>query len=139
MRSLKIILILLLVLSFKSNAQSQDSTSAKIYLVRSNGYEGSLLVYHCFIDSVLVCVLNNNEYSEHSITPGPHKINVTAHSKDLTNDKKSITITVVAGQSYYIKLMPPKGYDNKVPVMSVAETTIRPLISKSTLITNCLQ
>ncbi|MBV4355872.1 DUF2846 domain-containing protein [Pinibacter aurantiacus] len=140
MRSLKLLLALFLVTCFKTVAGAQDTTQmAKIYFVRSTGYEGSLLVFHCFVDSTLMCVLNNDQYSTHFVMPGDHQLNVTAHSKSLSNQNKALSISVAAGQSYYIKIFPVKGYDNKVKIMSVAETTIRPVLAKCELKTNCIQ
>jgi hypothetical protein len=85
-----------------------------------------------------MCGLSNNQYSTHFVTPGKHVININAHSKKFTNNNKSLTISAEAGQSYYIKIMPVQGYDNKVKSVSVAETTIRPIINKCELKTNCL-
>lgn len=118
---------------------AQDSTTmAKVYFVRSTGYEGSLLTYHCFIDSTLMCGLGNDQYSIHFVIPGKHVINVNAHSKKLTNNNKFLAISMEAGQSYYIKMMPVQGYDNKVKMSSVAEATIRSTLNKCELKTNCL-
>ena len=139
MQSLKKIAILVLTLFFLHNVQAQDSSSvSKIYFVRSTGYNGSLLTLHCFIDSNMVCGLKNNQYSVHSVPPGTYRLNVTAHAKKLNNDKKSLTIATKAGQSYYIKIMPVEGYDNKVKIISLSENTIRPLLAKCELNTQCL-
>ncbi|MGN6437199.1 MAG: DUF2846 domain-containing protein [Agriterribacter sp.] len=139
MKQLKFQLAILLAL-WCLGTQAQDSTQvSKIYFLRSTGYNGSLLTFHCFIDSGMVCKLKNNQYSLHTVPPGEHRLDVTAHSKELKNDNQSLKISTVAGQSYYIKILPAKGYNNKVKLLSVSENTIRPVMAKCEPQTNCLE
>lgn len=132
------IFAILLVLT--TTLKAQDSTqTAKIYFVRSTGYTGSLLTFHCFIDGTLACKLRNKQYSVHQVTAGKHSLDVTAYSKDLPNEKQSVSVDAVAGQSYYIKIYPGKSFNNKMKILAVSETTIRPVLAKCKQKTDCLK
>lgn len=140
MSRFKTLLVISLILCALGSAKAQDTTKmAKVCFVRSTGYNGALLTFHCFVDSSLVCNLRNNEYSEHLVAPGQHQLDVGAYKKTYTDNKQSLPLAMVAGQTYYIKIMPGKGYNNKVKMVAVSETTIRPILAKCKLKTDCLE
>ncbi len=144
MRYIKTILGLLMIL-FCSPAFSQDTTgtakSAKIYFIRNTGYNGSALIFHCFVDTQLVCNLKNKKFSVHNINEGTHSFTVRAYSKTLGTKDNSISITAQAGKTYYIKLLPVKAYTfpGSINLLEISESTASPTLKSTKEETNCLE
>lgn len=122
------------------SAQNDSTAKATISFIRQTGYNGSALHFHCFIDDTLVCNLRNKHYSIHQVTPGEHKINVTVYSKTLKTDKNALTLTVEAGESYFIRILPEKAYSfaATLSILAVSESTAKPLLKKMKEATSCL-
>ncbi|MGE7777197.1 DUF2846 domain-containing protein [Chitinophaga sp. NPDC101104] len=123
------------------SAAAQDSgNTGKIYFVRHTGYNGMALNFHCFIDSSRVCDLKNNHYSVHEVPAGDHVVNVKIYSKELKSPKRPVTIKVEPGQVYYVKILPEKSYSFEayLKVMTVSETTIKPVMKKCEPQTDCI-
>lgn len=86
----------------------QDSSStgtAKVYFMRSTGFQGSAQGFTTFIDDRIVCKLNNKRYSVHEVEPGLHQFSVQFAGKQSKEKAERIEINVEAGKTYYIQLI----------------------------------
>lgn len=140
-----LILFVIAFFRFVTVVHGQDSTGrpgqAKLYFIRHTGYNASALNFHCFIDSQLVCNLRNKRFSVHDVTPGTHALQVRIYSKEPGDKGQPLIINAVAGNTYYIRLLPTRAYSFKGddPLLEVSESTARPLLAKSKEEQNCLK
>lgn len=93
-----------LPIAYSQNFQS-DSSKALIYLMRSTGFQGSATPYVAFIDSNMVCKLNNNKYSIHQVIPGQHKFYAQFNGKTIKDNIEPISLNVEAGKVYYLGMV----------------------------------
>lgn len=122
------------------HAHAQADTSAKIYFIRSTGYNGLAVNFHCFIDSQLVCNIKNKKYSIHQVPAGKHSFIVRVHDKKRTSDKEAITIDVQPNQTYYIKLLPQNGYvlSDNIKLSQLTETAAKTVLTNFNEQKDCL-
>ncbi len=133
MKAIHVVLPLLFICSI-ANGQS----TAKLYVYRATGYNGSAVGYSLFVDDTLVCKLNNNRYSIHDIAPGERKISTQFYGKGSKDKAESITIMVESGRTYYVELEQTRvGVLSKVYPQEIGESSTRKLMEKCKLDADC--
>ena len=105
-----LLLLMVMMASSASHAQGiadNDSSkqNAKVYFLRSTGFQGSAQGFTTFIDDKVVCKLNNKRYSIHEVTPGTHYFSVQFAGKNSKEKAERIEIELEAGKIYYIQLI----------------------------------
>jgi hypothetical protein len=123
--------ILFFFISFTS-VKAQET--AKVYFIRSTGFQGSAVAFTAFIDQQLVCKLNNKKYSIHELTTGEHVFTVQFAGKTAKEKAEPIKINVEAGKTYYIQMVFQTGYlKNNLYCQEVTES------SAKTVLVNCVE
>jgi hypothetical protein len=123
--------ILFFFISF-SSVKAQET--AKVYFIRSTGFQGSAVAFTAFIDQQLVCKLNNKKYSIHELTTGEHVFTVQFAGKTAKEKAEPIKINVEAGKTYYIQMVFQTGYlKNNLYCQEVTES------SAKTVLVNCVE
>lgn len=128
----KLLLSSLLICSiFLSKAQDSSSSEyATMYIMRSSGTMG-LGAFSAFIDDSLVCHLNNNRYSIHTLDPGLHKFQARADGKKAKKNIKSLEIKISPGQNYYLIIDVIDHYfTGTISLIEVTENTARKMFPK---------
>jgi len=99
------IIVLLAIISSSLSAIAQET--ATVFIARKKIYTGTAGPLKVFMDGELICRINNNAYSTHSIKPGKHKFSVQYYSKESKGDDKnedqSVMVDIQPGKDYYIK------------------------------------
>ncbi len=132
MKHFKLITFILFFFVSFSAAKAQES--AKVYFIRSTGFQGSAVAFTAFIDQQLVCKLNNKKYSIHELTPGEHVFTVQFAGKTAKEKAEPIKINVEAGKTYYVQMVFQTGYlKNNLYCQEVTES------SAKTVLTNCVE
>jgi hypothetical protein len=90
---------------FRSNKQRFAQQNAKIYFIRTTGFNGSAIAFRAFVDDTLKCKLNNKSYSIHEISPGKHIISAQISGKKSKAKTERITIETEAGKTYYVQMI----------------------------------
>ena len=128
-------LLVYLVLFSPLAVEAQDTASfAKVYFIREPTplpHEG-LLQYalnylKVYIDTTLVCSLNEQRFSIHYVPAGKHKIRVYPRSTNPKLYSHEKTMLAQAGKTYYVAL-DFRGYNAPTPVV------IHPLTGNSALL-----
>lgn len=132
MKHFKLITFILFFFVSFSAAKAQES--AKVYFIRSTGFQGSAVAFTAFIDQQLVCKLNNKKYSIHELSPGEHVFTVQFAGKTAKEKAEPIKINVEAGKTYYVQMVFQTGYlKNNLYCQEVTES------SAKTVLTNCVE
>ncbi|MGZ8517929.1 MAG: DUF2846 domain-containing protein [Chitinophagaceae bacterium] len=84
---------------------SSSTQNAKVYFLRSTGFQGSAQGFTTFIDDKVVCKLNNKRFSIHEVIPGTHYFSVQFAGKNSKEKAERIEIELEAGKIYYIQLI----------------------------------
>ena len=102
----RIAFVLFAIITSVSLFGQSDSSiqKAKVYFMRSTGFQGSAQGFTTFIDDIVVCKLNNKRYSVHEITPGMHRFSVQFAGKNSKDKAERIEIEIEPGKTYYIQL-----------------------------------
>jgi len=133
MKRIKLIILLIIGIAFFNLSYSQDK-SAKVYFIRSTGFQGSAAAFTAFIDHQLVCKLNNKKFSIHLTEPGEHSFAVQFAGKQAKAKAEQITINVEAGKTYYIQMVFQTGVlKNNLYCQEVTEN------SAKTVLVNCIE
>jgi hypothetical protein len=113
------ILSLFFVIVVSKSLHSQD---AKVYFMRSEGFQAPAAPFNIFIDHKMVGKLGNKRYSTHTITPGKHTFS-TQFGGQKSNDKaEKIELQTDPGKTYYIQLNFKHGiFKNKLHFKEVKE------------------
>ena len=128
--------ILVYFLTFTS-ASAQES--AKVYFIRSTGFQGSAVAFTAFIDQQLVCKLNNKKYSVHDVRPGEHVFTVQFAGKSAKERAEPIKINVEAGKTYYVQMVFQTGYlKNNLYCQEVTESSAKTVLVNCAEDTKCL-
>jgi hypothetical protein len=132
MKHFKIALFILFFFISFSSVKAQET--AKVYFIRSTGFQGSAVAFTAFIDQQLVCKLNNKKYSIHELTTGEHVFTVQFAGKTAKEKAEPIKINVEAGKTYYIQMVFQTGYlKNNLYCQEVTES------SAKTVLVNCVE
>lgn len=91
--------------SFTSTRQKRVAQTAKIYFIRTTGYNGSATAFRAFVDDTLKCKLKNKSYSIHELAPGRHIISTQITGKKSKEKAERITIDMEAGKIYYVQMI----------------------------------
>jgi len=138
MKTFKLIILLLLGILFSNLSHSQDKT-AKVYFIRSTGFQGSANAFTTFIDQQLVCKLNNKRYSIHQVEPGEHSFAVQFAGKQAKKKAEQITIKLEEGKTYYIQLIFQTGMlVNNLYCQEVTESSAKTVLVKCVEDNKCL-
>ena len=125
----KHILILLIVCLTMQLGFSQEN--AKVYFMRTTGFQGSAAAFTSFIDGEMVCKLNNKRYSIHEVSPGTHLFSVQfagKKSKSKAEDEQ-ISIELEAGKTYYIQMLFQTGlFVNNLYCQEVTESSANKIL-----------
>jgi hypothetical protein len=138
----KLILILLLAVSFTSFVKAQEKEkieTGKIYFLRSTGFGGSAAAFKTFIDGEFVCNLNNKKYSVHEVPAGNHECSVQFGGKKSKEKAEKFEVQVEAGKITYVQLVFETGVlINNIYCEEVTENTAQQKIKKMVEDTKCL-
>ena len=133
MKTIKLILLLIIGITFSISGHSQDKY-ARVYFIRSTGFQGSATAFTTFIDEQLVCKLNNKKFSIHQVEPGEHSFAVQFAGKQSKAKAEKIMINVEAGKTYYIQMVFQTGIiKNNLYCQEVTEN------SAKTVLVNCVE
>lgn len=97
--------VALLICNASFGQGESDSQHAKVYFIRSTGFQGSVQGFTTFIDDQVVCKLNNKKFSIHEVTPGRHQFSVQLAGKQAKQKAERIEIDMEPGKTYYIQLI----------------------------------
>lgn len=86
------------------------NSPAKVHIMRSTGYAGSLDGYSIFMDGQRICVLNNKSRSIHEVPPGEHRFTIRANGKREHEKAEVMLLTVASGQDYYLMVEQTQGF-----------------------------
>lgn len=137
MKHLKLFTFILVCFVSFSSASAQES--AKVYFIRSTGFQGSAVAFTAFIDQQLVCKLNNKKYSVHDVTPGEHVFTVQFAGKSAKEKAEPIKINVEAGKTYYVQMVFQTGYfKNNLYCQEVTESSAKTVLVNCAEDTKCL-
>lgn len=137
MKHLKTVAFILFFFLNFSPASAQES--AKVYFIRSTGFQGSAVAFTAFIDQQLVCKLNNKKYSVHDVTPGEHVFTVQFAGKSAKEKAEPIKINVEAGKTYYVQMVFQTGYfKNNLYCQEVTESSAKTVLANCVEDTKCL-
>ncbi len=78
---------------------------AKAYLIRATSITGAALSLKAFIDTRMVCLLNNNKFSVHEVNAGTHTFHVQALGKKPDRASERMSIELEEGKTYYIQMV----------------------------------
>lgn len=106
----KIILLFICILSIflEDDVYAQNDTlrsTAKIYIIRATGHDGSLVNFRVLIDDELYCKIANNRYSIISIRPGKYTFYVTSWAKPKKKKPLGLELEVERGKTYYLRMV----------------------------------
>lgn len=128
---LSLLLLSSIVLSAEAQSNTADTTTqtAKVYFMRSTGFNGSAQGFTVFIDDNVVCKLNNKKYSVHEVAPGTHRFSVQFAGKNAKDKAERIEITTEAGKTYYIQLIFQTGLlKNNLYCQEVTENSAKTML-----------
>ncbi|MDN3677355.1 DUF2846 domain-containing protein [Flavobacterium paronense] len=137
MKTTKLFLLLIIAGLLTSLSYSQE-TKAKVYFIRSTGFQGSATAFTAFIDKQLVCKLNNKKYSIHELEPGEHVFTVQFGGKKAKEKAEPITINIEAGKTYYIQMIFQTGlFVNNLYCQEVTENSAKTILIDCVEDTEC--
>lgn len=103
---------------------------AKLYFIRSTGFQGSLFAFMAFIDDEVVCKLNNNRYSIHEVAPGEHTVSVQFYGKKSKKEAEHFKIVVESGKTYYVQMIYQDNLFSNLYCQEVTENSAKPILDK---------
>jgi hypothetical protein len=118
---------------YGQNQNEADSTkeNAKVYFLRSTGFQGSAQGFTTFIDDKVVCKLNNKRFSIHEVAPGTHQFSVQFAGKNSKEKAERIEIELEAGKTYYIQLIFQTGLiKNNLYCQEVTKSSAKTMMDK---------
>jgi hypothetical protein len=130
MKITKTIMLLIFALTIASSSKAQNKT-AKIYFIRSTGFQGSVSAFTAFIDKEFVCKLNNNKFSIHEVNAGEHTFTVQFAGKKPKEKAEPIIINAEEGKTYYIQMIIQSGmFVNNLYCQEVTENSAKTVLAK---------
>lgn len=96
--------LLFLIVSSHSLAQTDSSKLSTIYFLRWTGDPGSIEAFNTFIDSSLACRINNKRYSIHTVPSGLHRLQVRFDGRSPRKRISTLDIDMEPGKTYYINV-----------------------------------
>ncbi len=136
MKKITLLSAFLLLASFFVKAQDPG---AKVYFIRSTGFNGSAVAFTTFIDDQLVCKLNNKRFSVHELVPGKHTFSVQFAGKTSKEKAERITIDVEAGKTYYVQLIfQPGAFKNNLYCQEVTQNSVEAILKSCQEDKECL-
>ncbi|HLP35973.1 hypothetical protein [Lacibacter sp.] len=117
---------------------SQDK-KATVYFIRETGMPGFALGFNAFIDSAVVCRLNNNRYSVHEVSAGVHSFHAQTMGKKEAKYPERIVLDLEEGKTYYIQMVyVDKYFVDKLYVQEITSGTAQVKLKKCKEDTKCL-
>ncbi len=132
-------IVLMIMVTFISGAlyaqaisdSNSNSQNAKVYFLRSTGFQGSAQGFTTFIDDKVVCKLNNKRYSLHEVPSGTHNFSVQFAGKNSKEKAERVEIEMEAGKTYYIQLIFQTGLlKNNLYCQEVTKSSAKTMMDK---------
>ena len=121
--------ILLFFITLLCSTQTFAQQNAKLYFIRTTGFNGSAVPFTAFVDDTLKCRLNNKRYSIHEISPGIHTISIQFAGKKSKSKAEKITIEMEAGKTYYVQMIFQAGlFVNNLYCQEVTENSAKTIL-----------
>ncbi len=137
MKNPRIITLLIFFLTISLTCFSQDK-KAKVYFIRSTGYNTILSYYTAFIDKQFVCNLNEKKFSIHDVSVGEHSFSVQFAGKKSKKKAEPIIINIQEGKTYYIQMVFQSGlFIDNLYCQEVTENSAKTVLSKCVEDTKC--
>ena len=133
MKTIRLIVTLLFMLSITGMALAQDKTG-KIYVIRRTGMNGSAVNFRIYLDGELICKMKNKSYSVHDVNQGEHTISVVSGGLPDSRIKIPVKFTVVSSKNNYFMI----NSGNELLCMEITQSAAEPMIAKSVQIKDCL-
>lgn len=112
----------LLLLVFIASIKLTFAQDATVTIVRHKMYTGQAGPLKVFIDGKLVCQVNDNSYTTHSLSEGKHTIAVQYNGKTLSKKAESFAVNVKQGNAYYVRAF-KEGIAQTLRLEEVTEST----------------
>lgn len=103
MKRVKNMFVLVVLMLGFSMAKAQDGV-AKVYLIRSNNYVGSLVNNTVFMDGKPLCKLKNKHYSVHEATLGEHAFRLKGGGLEAKKISQTLKVTLKPDAPVYLSL-----------------------------------
>ncbi len=87
-----------------SNSLIAQQQSAKVYFIRSEGFQAPAAAFNMFVDQKMVGRLSNKRYSVHTVKPGKHTFSTQFAGKKSNEKAEKKEIDIEAGKTYYIQV-----------------------------------
>lgn len=127
----------MIIIAFVAVQARAQETGAKIYFLRSTGYNWGG-AFKAFIDGKMVCNVQNKRYSIHEVKPGEHKVAVQFAGKEYKGNDDPIVINVEAGKSYYVQMVIKQKFAGRdLYCQEVTESTAKTLMKELKQDENC--
>jgi hypothetical protein len=121
------------VCSFSQNKK------ATVYFIRETGLPGATFSFKAFIDSTMVCRLNNNRFSVHEVSAGVHSFHAQTLGKKAADYPERITMELEEGKTYYVRMVyVDKLLIDKLYVEEITANTAQMKLKKCKEDSNCL-
>lgn len=129
-------LLFAVTLPFSSFSQEKKGT---VYIIRETGLPGAVFSFNAFVDSNLICRLNNNRFSIHEVSVGTHSFHAQSMGKKAAGYPERITIDIEEGKTYYLKMVyVDKILIDKLYMEEITANTAKQKLKKCKEDTKCL-
>ena len=111
-------------------SNSLHAQDAKVYFMRSEGFQAPAAAFTVFIDHKLVGRLNNKKFSKYNIQPGEHTFSTQFSGKKSSEKAEKIEVKTEAGKTYYIQVSFKHGlFQNKLKFKQIDEDDAKKLLT----------
>lgn len=125
---MKKILSVFFVILVSNSLYAQDQ-NAKVYFIRSEGFQAPAAPFNLFVDHKLVGRLGNKKFSTHNVTPGNHTFSTQFAGKKSNEKAEKIEVQTEAGKTYYIQVKFQHGiFKNKLHFKEVKEDDAKKIL-----------
>ena len=122
-------ILFVLVMLMVSNSLSAQDQHAKVYFMRSEGFQAPAAPFSVFIDQKNVGRLSNKRYSIHDVNPGSHAFSTQFSGKKSREKAEKMELKMEAGKTYYINVKFQHGvFKNKLKFKELDENDAKKLL-----------